>query len=1282
MIRSFRPNLLWLSCAVPFVLAGCGSTAEVPSGYACTKPQEVVCIPASGAAYCSDLATDKSNCGACGTVCVAPDNGGTVSCVAGKCVPACPAGTGGMEMRLCSASSGAGGTGPTIECVDVASDVKNCGICGTVCKSNERCTNGACVIAGGPGLGTTACGEDASGNTIFKDLLIDRANCGACGVACGDGEVCSAGSCTPCPISRCLNACVDTQSDPKNCGACGVTATVCDHGIVRSKPVISISFGQPAIAGGFAPTTEFDQYVTVTSTFRLQDVVIEYTIGGNAKVGPKEMTFRSVSSDQWSTDWSYHIASSTPAGTAISMIVTAYDELYRPGRADASDHIAQATVNVTTKVPAATTPGTPEITIANSTSTLPTASAGANVAWVPLNAPTLTIKCKNPCLPSADFPQVEFQVNQVSNPKARIAGVPAADVAWTVLPAELGIGTNLKIRACPVDLWGNTYTANCSAEAWLSVGRLTPQATANAPVIAKALDGSARTIFAVGKPSTGSFPIHFHPYDQAFVSQPNGVSAEVGTAVGANSYLPDSMFLTAEGSGVVAIKKDGTSVHRIEAAAAPAAKENYVVPVAPTKFGAIEEQGISKVALALRDQANNALWFANGTPTSTDPAPTFGGGLLTPIGAQRVAQTLPGALVAWVTPTSSNAAPQVDLFHPSISSGGGLKAFPAVANAVPTGLTVFPGGEMVAEYLTTSSTHFLMGIYFDASATPIAQPIVTSSTAYGSTTNGSLGMAFFVPRPGVVVGWIPSASSTAGTTNYDLIEINFKATTADKVVVLPAKYNGTPGPDSQGAPLNTVAQRSGCCSYFSTSDDRSKVLFMTTDTLTSPTRTAFAIRLLDLTTSTAVLVHRSEYYLESYVPGTLYPRFVRAASSYAPEQPLTGDRPVVVWTEGLPAYGGSATNSYFARLYFTKYPADGSAVTVREVDTPVAVQLQGQPATDSIVASAAANAYVFLTQTTGGEFALYSASFDGTGSTTLVKDRVLGMAAREDKAGLLVARDDGVLWKGSLQSGVTGLVPVMDGLRVGPPTFNPGAFIGWTPDGNHAWALTGAALSGYNQYYDGVLQSLDLATGVRTTWGRTVQYSSATDVVLFDDAKALIGLTTLTRFTQIPIAFTATSDATATRKDTRLLAPTSGFPSIGPGVTSLDLTEGMASSGGTAAHVRKDKTVTLYPGLDGSPLYARQVATYVPFGGLRLPDWGVMGFTPAAGPQIFWRKFGGATADTTHPVLTGSFVPLDVARARFTPDRGDWLFHGKSGSDSYLAAVPGPAKAALKVPVE
>ena len=31
-------------------------------------------------------------------------------------------------------------------------------------------------------------------------------------------------------------------------------------------------------------------------------------------------------------------------------------------------------------------------------------------------------------------------------------------------------------------------------------------------------------------------------------------------------------------------------------------------------------------------------------------------------------------------------------------------------------------------------------------------------------------------------------------------------------------------------------------------------------------------------------------------------------------------------------------------------------------------------------------------------------TIDGTGSTTLVKDRVLGMAAREDKAGILVAR--------------------------------------------------------------------------------------------------------------------------------------------------------------------------------------------------------------------------------------------------------------------------------------
>jgi hypothetical protein len=55
----------------------------------------------------------------------------------------------------------------------------------------------------------------------------DRNNCGACGNACGDDQVCLQGTCTDCAPSqtRCGNACVDLQTNASNCGGCGIACS-------------------------------------------------------------------------------------------------------------------------------------------------------------------------------------------------------------------------------------------------------------------------------------------------------------------------------------------------------------------------------------------------------------------------------------------------------------------------------------------------------------------------------------------------------------------------------------------------------------------------------------------------------------------------------------------------------------------------------------------------------------------------------------------------------------------------------------------------------------------------------------------------------------------------------------------------------------------------------------------------------------------------------------------------------------------------------------------------
>lgn len=74
------------------------------------------------------------------------------------------------------------------------------------------------------------------------DVLTDPVNCGGCGHACGQSEVCMAGTCAAnCGggTSPCMGKCVDLQSDPANCGAC---ASVCAMGAACVKGVCGTAF--------------------------------------------------------------------------------------------------------------------------------------------------------------------------------------------------------------------------------------------------------------------------------------------------------------------------------------------------------------------------------------------------------------------------------------------------------------------------------------------------------------------------------------------------------------------------------------------------------------------------------------------------------------------------------------------------------------------------------------------------------------------------------------------------------------------------------------------------------------------------------------------------------------------------------------------------------------------------------------------------------------------------------------------------------------------------------
>ena len=61
-----------------------------------------------------------------------------------------------------------------------------------------------------------------------RSVTSDRANCGACGLACSARSVCTGGSCVACPGAQapCGSGCADLTSDSANCGACGVVCGV------------------------------------------------------------------------------------------------------------------------------------------------------------------------------------------------------------------------------------------------------------------------------------------------------------------------------------------------------------------------------------------------------------------------------------------------------------------------------------------------------------------------------------------------------------------------------------------------------------------------------------------------------------------------------------------------------------------------------------------------------------------------------------------------------------------------------------------------------------------------------------------------------------------------------------------------------------------------------------------------------------------------------------------------------------------------------------------------
>lgn len=103
------------------------------------------------------------------------------------------------------------------QCVDTATSALHCGGCGLACGPGEVCSAGACTLY---------CPESQKlcGDACI-DPMTDRDHCGTCDSACGDGEICMNAACeVSCGggLIECDGVCRDPQTDEGFCGGCGI----------------------------------------------------------------------------------------------------------------------------------------------------------------------------------------------------------------------------------------------------------------------------------------------------------------------------------------------------------------------------------------------------------------------------------------------------------------------------------------------------------------------------------------------------------------------------------------------------------------------------------------------------------------------------------------------------------------------------------------------------------------------------------------------------------------------------------------------------------------------------------------------------------------------------------------------------------------------------------------------------------------------------------------------------------------------------------------------------
>ncbi len=218
---------LWASntnCGHCGITCGGGSVCQ-HGACGCPPDRPDVCSTS-----CVSLASDVAHCGSCTRACATQANS-TSMCAGGMCAMTCNPGFGD-----CNAASGDGCE------TDLRTDASNCGLCGTACSfphAAPLCSTGTCAM-GACDAGFADCNGSAL-DGCETALSTDALNCGACGHLCtapNATSVCIAGACSllacsagfgNCDVSTGNGCEVSLQTDPSNCGVCGGACPVRAH---------------------------------------------------------------------------------------------------------------------------------------------------------------------------------------------------------------------------------------------------------------------------------------------------------------------------------------------------------------------------------------------------------------------------------------------------------------------------------------------------------------------------------------------------------------------------------------------------------------------------------------------------------------------------------------------------------------------------------------------------------------------------------------------------------------------------------------------------------------------------------------------------------------------------------------------------------------------------------------------------------------------------------------------------------------------------------------------